>query len=99
MLSISRAIKGHGPLRPAVVLTNAYRGNWILCQVTSKPYGDNRAVEITNQDFTTGGLRVVSYARPAKLFTAHESLFMAEVGLLDAPTLKKVRETVSFKRS
>ena len=29
-------------LRPAVVLAGAGRGDWILCQVTSNPYGDAR---------------------------------------------------------
>jgi hypothetical protein len=33
-------------LRPAVVLANAGRGDRILCQVTSKPYGDARAIEL-----------------------------------------------------
>jgi mRNA interferase MazF len=31
-------------LRPAVVLANAGRGDWILCRVTSKPYADSTAV-------------------------------------------------------
>ena len=31
-------------LRPAVVLANARHGDWILCQVTSKPYGGARAI-------------------------------------------------------
>ena len=59
--------------RPAVVLASAERGDWILCQVTSKSYGDARAVELTDADFKQGSLRLVSFARPAKLFTAHES--------------------------
>jgi len=54
-------------LRPAVVLAAAERGDWILCQVTSKPYADARAVELTDADFEHGSLRVVSYARPCKL--------------------------------
>ena len=33
-------------LRPAVVLADAGRGDWILCQVTSNPYGDARAVPL-----------------------------------------------------
>lgn len=56
-------------LRPAVVLAEAGRGDWILCQVTSKSYGDHRAIEVTAGDFKTGSLRVISYARPGKLFT------------------------------
>ena len=81
-------------LRPAVVLVQADRGDWILCQVTSKPYGDARAVQITDADFATGGLRVLSYERPAKLFTAHQSLFSAEVGRLKAEAFGRVRQAV-----
>ena len=76
--------------RPAVVLAAADRGDWILCQVTSNPYGDARAVALTPGDFSAGGLRVVSHARPAKLFTAHESLFVTEAGMLHPATLRKI---------
>ena len=61
-------------LRPAVVLADAGRGDWILCQVTSRPYSDSRAIEITDAGFAAGGLRVTSYARPCKLFTASPGL-------------------------
>lgn len=54
-------------LRPAVVLADAGRGDQILCQVTSKPYGDARAVELDHTSFASGSLRVVSFARPGKL--------------------------------
>lgn len=43
-------------LRPAVVLVQAGRDDWILCQITSKPYGDARAVQITDADFASGGV-------------------------------------------
>lgn len=61
-------------MRPAIVLANAGRDDWILCQVTSNPYGDTKAVTLTDKDFKSGSLRVTSYARPGKLFTANESL-------------------------
>jgi mRNA interferase MazF len=77
-----------------VVLANAERGDWILCQVTSKSYADARAVCLTDGDFERGSLRVVSYARPAKLFTAHESLFVLEAGVLRAEALKKITDEV-----
>ena len=80
--------------RPAVVLANAERGDWILCQITSKSYADARAVELTDDDFEQGSLQLVSYARPAKLFTAHESLFVSAVGVLGAESLKKIRDQV-----
>ena len=68
--------------RPAIVVADAERGDWLLCQVTSKSYADIHAVTLTNVYFATGSLPVVSYARPGKLFTAHESLFQSETGIL-----------------
>ena len=54
-------------MRPAVVLAEAGRDDWILCQVTSNPYGDTRSIALAAQDFSHGSLRVVSYARPAEV--------------------------------
>ena len=69
-------------LRPAVVLADAGRGDWILAQVTSNPYGDPRALSLADTDFQSGSLRTASYLRPGKIFTADHSLILAEVGLL-----------------
>ena len=81
-------------LRPAIVMADVGRGDWILCQVTSKPYGDDRAIAIAEQDFETGSLRVASFARPGKLFTAHATLLTAEVGQLRASTFERIRQGV-----
>jgi mRNA interferase MazF len=35
-------------LRPAICLADAGRGDWILCQITSKAYGDPAAQRLTN---------------------------------------------------
>ncbi len=77
-------------LRPAVVLADAGKGDFVLCQITSKAYADARAVELTDASFSTGSLRVVSYARPAKLFTANSSLIVSQVGELTEDTLKQI---------
>ena len=69
-------------LRPAVALGDAGRGDWILCQVTSNPYGDPRAVHLTQASFGSGSLRSDSYARPGKLFTASRELMVGEVAVL-----------------
>ena len=69
-------------LRPAVVLAGVGRGDWVLCQVTSRPYADAAAIPLRNGSFATGSLELVSYARPGKLFTANESLIAAAVGSL-----------------
>ncbi len=81
-------------LRPAVVLADAGRGDWILCQVTSKPYGDARAIKLEDTSFATGSLRVTSYARPGKLFTANRDLIVADVATLKSQSLKRVVNAV-----
>ena len=81
-------------LRPAVALADVGRGDWILCQVTSRPYGDPQAVEFTDSDFLSGTLQVVSYARPGKLFTANNTLLAAQVGVLRPESLRDVVEAI-----
>lgn len=81
-------------LRPAVVLADAGRGDWILCQVTSKPYGDTRAIRLEDTSFSAGSLRVLSYARPGKLFTANRDLIVSEVATLESLLLKQVVDAV-----
>jgi mRNA interferase MazF len=81
-------------LRPAIVLARVSQDDFILCQLTSNPYADPRAVEITNNDFAKGGLRRTSYARPGKLFTANRGLIVAQVGTLQAQLFQQVLDAV-----
>lgn len=37
-------------LWPAVVLADTSQGDWFLCQITSNPYRDSQAIEITKSD-------------------------------------------------
>ena len=82
-------------VRPAVVLADAGRGDCILCQITSKPYGDASAIELNDTAFVAGSLRVISYARPAKLFTAHQNLITSQVGQLQADALRSIAQAVA----
>lgn len=81
--------------RPALLLADAGRGDWIACQITSNPYADAHAIALTDSDFLSGGLQLLSYARPGKLFTANEALFSGSAGVLVDATLNQVREAVS----
>jgi mRNA interferase MazF len=81
-------------LRPAVVLADAARGDWILCQLTSKPYSDHRAIELDTNSFAEGSLHAVNYARPGKLFTANQSLVVRQVGMLTNGSLEKIVDAV-----
>ncbi len=81
-------------LRPSVVLASSGKGDWILCQITSQPYTDPKAVELANKDFQVGALRITSFARPCKLFTANESLIVSEVGRLKLEVLDLIIKRV-----
>ncbi len=62
--------------------------------MTSKPYGDTRAIVLTEESFATGSLQVTSSARPGKLFTANRELMMDRVGTLKEETFKQIIEAV-----
>ena len=81
-------------LRPALVLADSGRGDWILCQITSNPYGDPRAVPLAEGDFQSGALRSPSYARPGKLFTASGELFVRQIGRLHGKAFSSVIDAV-----
>jgi PemK-like, MazF-like toxin of type II toxin-antitoxin system len=81
-------------VRPALVLAHANKSDWILCQITSNPYGDAQAIVIEQTDFQTGMLRLQSYARPSKLFTANEGLIISIEGTLKPEKLNQIREAI-----
>ena len=81
-------------IRPALVLANIDRGDSILCQITSNPYGDTKAIELTEENFVVGSLDRVSYARPGKLFTANQSLVVSQIGTLNAARFGIIVEAV-----
>jgi mRNA interferase MazF len=77
-----------------VVLAEAGRGDWVLCQITSESYGDAWAIQLDAADFAHGSLRLTSYARPGKLFTGHASLVAGLIGELVAAKFVAVRDAV-----
>jgi len=81
-------------LRPALVLAEAGRGDWILCQLTSNAYSDVLAIRIEDVDFANGSLSRISYARPGKIFTANETLMVAEVGVLKSEIFRRISNSV-----
>jgi PemK-like, MazF-like toxin of type II toxin-antitoxin system len=81
-------------VRPAVCVADAGRGDWVLCQITSRAYGDPAAVPLDVGDFASGGLLVASFARPGKLFTAHAGLLVRSVGVLTPAAFGKVLAAV-----
>ncbi|MDE2722604.1 MAG: type II toxin-antitoxin system PemK/MazF family toxin [Gemmatimonadota bacterium] len=80
--------------RPAVVLADVGRGDWILCQITSNSYGDSEAITLTDASVDTVSVLMASYARPRKRFAASSILMVRQVGTLKADMLKQIVETV-----
>lgn len=81
-------------LRPALILADAGKGDWVLCQITSNPYADSLAVELNDTNFVEGSLQRVSYARPGKLFTARETLFQRAAGTLNSAVHQRVVDAI-----
>ena len=65
-----------------------------LRQITSNAYADPSAVVIDPGDFVSGSLRLVSFARPGKLFTANETLLTSEVGVLRAEAKDRIVDVI-----
>lgn len=68
--------------RPALVLAGVGRGDFLLCQITSKKYDDPHALLLNESDFLSGSLRRDSFIRIGKLFTANETLIAGIAGHL-----------------
>jgi mRNA interferase MazF len=77
-------------LRPALVLANTGHDDWILCQITSKPYGDERAVSLDPSSLMSGSMKVIIYVRPGKLFTANLGIIMSEVAVINAARFDEI---------
>lgn len=81
-------------LRPAIVLANVEFDNIILCQITSKSYTSTKAISLKPSDFAKGGLPIVSYVRPDKLFTADTTIISSAVGQLTLKSKDRVLKNV-----
>ena len=76
--------------RPALVLADVGRGDFLLCQITSKRYDDLNALPLNQSDFLTGGINRDSFIRGAKLFTGSEALILGVAGHLTESKLSEV---------
>ena len=81
-------------VRPALVLASVEFDNLILCQITSKPYTSKIAISVKPEDFVNGGLPVVSFVRPDKLFTADMSIIKSTAGELNSKIKIKILQRV-----
>ncbi|HOU32432.1 MAG TPA: type II toxin-antitoxin system PemK/MazF family toxin [Synergistaceae bacterium] len=80
--------------RPALLLADVGRGDWVCLQITSNAYGDCTAILLKDEECAEGFLARTSTIRPGKLFTAHESLFIRCVARIADSKMDEVRQTV-----
>jgi mRNA interferase MazF len=76
--------------RPALVLAGVGRGDFLLCQITSKQYDDSDALSLNEADVLSGGLRRDSFIRIGKLFTANETLIAGVAGHFKSAKIAEV---------
>ena len=86
--------------RPALVLADLDGDDVILVQITSRAMQDRYSLPIADADFAQGELRLPSYVRPNRIFTADRSLILYRVGMLKPDRLAEaVTRVVSILES
>ena len=83
-----------GKRRPAVVVAKGEYGDVILCQITSKAKKGAETVEIRDKDFQEGKLKIISYVRPRKIFTADLSLILYRAGKVKKEKAGEVEDAI-----
>lgn len=86
---------GNAKKRPCLVVGLEDHGDIIIAQITSKTYASKRAYRLTPLQFKSGGLPVVSYVRPDKLFTTGPILIDRKLGKLSDTARKTSLQKVS----
>lgn len=76
--------------RPALAIADVGMGDFVLCQITSKPYADRLAIPLSEGDFAEGGLNRESFVRIGKLFTANVSIISGVAGRLNPGKMSEV---------
>lgn len=90
--------------RPALVVAQGEYGDVVLCQITSKAPANRRlrrqsasgaeSIEVKGKDFREGKLKITSYIRPRKIFTADLGLILYRVGKIKKEKITEVEDAI-----
>ena len=80
--------------RPAFVLAKGEYGDFILCQITSKSKKGIKSIELKEEDFREGKLKITSHIMPRKIFTADSGLILYKVGNVKKEKIKEIEEII-----
>lgn len=81
-------------IRPVLVVGKAEFNNFITCQITSKATTGKKAIPLTDNEFTNGGLKIDSYIRPDKLFTIEQSVIQVKAGVLQSNKTGQIKASI-----
>lgn len=80
--------------RPALVIAKGEYDDSVLCQITSKQKKGIEAIELKGKDFQKGGLKITSYVRPKKIFTADVGLILYRAGSIKKEKITGVEDAI-----
>ncbi|HET9174189.1 MAG TPA: type II toxin-antitoxin system PemK/MazF family toxin [Candidatus Saccharimonadales bacterium] len=83
-------------LRPCLVLGIADFNDILLCQITSKAYGSETAIQLQKSDFSAGSIVVDSFIRPDKIATLDTSRIKRKLGTVTDTKLTEVKQKLKF---
>ena len=84
-------------VRPVIVLADvreSRENDWVVCQVTSRNYQRRDDIAIVQSDLRQGRLALDSWARPGRLYTLDEQVFVRTIGRLTDAKLAEVLAAV-----
>ena len=80
--------------RPALVVAKGEYGDVILCQITSKTKKGAENIEVKNNDFQEGSLKITSYIKTRKIFTADLGLILYRAGKIKKDKIKEIEDDI-----
>jgi len=80
--------------RPALVVAEVASSDFILCQITSQATKNDKAIALKNSDFESGTLKLDSYIRPERLFTASDKIILYKAAHLKSIKLDAVVDVI-----
>ncbi len=80
--------------RPALVVADLKGEDIILCQITSKDHPDPYQIQLNKNDFSNGGLKIVSFIKPSILFTLRNSIIFYKAGKINKNKIKEVEDKI-----
>lgn len=69
-------------MRPALILADLTKDDFIMVQITSRSYDDIYSIQISTNDLDCGSLNFDSYIKYSKIFTANSNIILKRIGKL-----------------